>query len=326
VLIPRGGYSSETGLALGGQVVLPIRFPGASNTDSETRLYLLRTLKGQTEGEFSTSVFPGEGTYELRGKLRYTDLYERYYGIGGDTPEENEELYRPRTFLAYVEALRQVVPRLRAGLRLEFEHLTLIRYEEGGLLDQEAILATSDESVLGGGVVVEVDTRNQRYSPSRGLYYQGFAMIFDDALGGEQDFNTYNLDLRNYFPIGGGHVLATQAFLYSARGDAPVWRYAALGGRAHTRAYQRARYLDRVLLSIQAEYRSPIYKRAGFVVFAGWAEVQPHLGDMRLDSLKPTLGLGLRYLTSVSTGFKTGIDAAFGEQSYRIKLTIDEAF
>lgn len=328
VYLPDARHSSETGFGLGGKVMYRFCGPGcpAEAPPWEIKAKGLLTFRSQGKASIATRLPWREGTYALKAKIAYSDLASRFWGLGPDTPAASEEIYRPRSLLAYVELFRQIRGSLSVGLRYEYERVTILEKEAGGLLDSTNILGRDGRTVLGLGVVVEWDTRDDSYSPTSGAYYQGYSLWFNDEFGSEHDFDAYHVDLRNYFRLASDHVLATQFFLYAARGGAPFWRYAALGGRPHTRGYRKARYLDHTLVALQGEYRFPLWKRLGMVVFGGLGDVGPSLDRLQLAHMRPTLGAGLRYQPRASSGLKIRFDMGAGQNSLRFYLALDEAF
>jgi hypothetical protein len=158
-----------------------------------------------------------------------------------------------------------------------------------------------------------------------GNFHQAFAMRFDDR-GSEFDFDVYNIDLRKYVSVAPGHVFALQAFVYLNRGAPPFWRYAALGGRAHSRGYRKGRYLDHTFVAYQVEYRPHIWRRIGAAVFAGFSDVGDGIGDIDFFDMKPTIGLGTRIRLGGQDGVQAQIDVAFGLESIRFYMSLDEAF
>ncbi|UCE03706.1 MAG: BamA/TamA family outer membrane protein, partial [Candidatus Latescibacterota bacterium] len=174
--------------------------------------------------------------------------------------------------------------------------------------------------------VVDWDTRNRRYNPSSGARYQGFALFFDEAIGSQINFKNYHLDLRNYFSVAPGQVLATQFFIFGTGDRAPFWRFASLGGRVHTRGYRRDRFLDEVLLAVQAEYRVRTWWRLGVHPFVGWATVAPELRKMQLQLLKPTLGFGLNLHYGRNDQIIARFDTAFGIEGVEFDLSLRQSF
>lgn len=329
VYLPKLSYSSERGVGFGLQGLRPFRWPSGPDTPrtSDIKLKGRITTKGQTEAEVTVNLRWGaEETYYIRTKLEYDNLAQRFYGIGPDTPADNKEVYQPQDLLVYIELFRKTVHNLKAGIRCEFEQVKLLETEPEGLLESEHITGTSSKVIFGAGFLLDWDTRDNKYSPSSGSHHQLFAIYFADEFGSEHSFNNFNIDLRNYFSITRNHVFATQFFIYSARGNPPFWRYAALGGRVHTRGYHKGRYLDRVLLAFQGEYRFPVWWRFGLVAFAGLGDVGPSLKLLKLEHMRPTAGGGIRFQYDSADRINARLDIAAGSESVRLYLSLDEAF
>lgn len=326
--LPTASFDSESGVGFGGQLVRPFRCPGAqpSARDSEFWAKALITHKGQVRAELVTNLAFGRGDWSARARLGYTDHSRRFWGLGPDTPDDAKETYRPRDLLAYLEVRRRVIASFSLGGRFEYERLRYLETEPDGLLATRGYRGTEGDAVVGGGLVAEWDTRDRRYSPTRGSFWQGFALLFDGELGSRYDFNNYNLDLRNYWSFDPDHVLATQLFLYAARGAPPLWRFAELGGRAHTRGYRQGRFVDRVLLAAQAEYRADLWWRLGISLFGGVGDVASGLDRFQVEHLRPTLGAGLRARVAGRDDLRARLDVAFGSHSVRVQLQLDEAF
>ncbi|NIO29537.1 MAG: BamA/TamA family outer membrane protein [Candidatus Latescibacteria bacterium] len=328
VYLPKVYYTTERGFGVGGQIIRPFRWPNgeASLDRSDVRLKGRITTKGQSEVESVLNLKWGQGRYYLRSKVNFNNLALRYYGIGPDTPDSNEEVYQPQQVRAYVEFYRRFFSHLKIGVRYEFEHFKFLEVEPNRLLDTDRIRATVDKNTVGAGILLDWDTRDRKHSPTSGSYYQAFAIFFDDELGSEHDFNNYHIDLKNYFSAAPGHVLASQFFVYAAKGSPPFWRMAALGGRAHSRGYRKGRYLDRVLFAFQGEYRAQVWWRFGLVGFAGVACVTRTLRRLEFGLMRPTVGGGIRFRTGLEDRIRARLDIAAGENTVRVYLSLDEAF
>lgn len=328
VFIPKGYYSSENDFGAGLEAVRPFRFPGApeGSEDSEWRAKARYNLDGHGRAEFRATLSLGEGRWSVRTRAGYDALALRYWGVGSDTPAEAEEVYRPQTLSAYVEILRRIAPHLRAGLRGEFEDHRYLEIEEGRGLDQEGYRTGEGQNLLGYGLVAEWDTRDDRYAPTRGLWLQGFGLFFTNNGSNDYEFTNWYLEARQFITVAPRTVLALQGFGYSLLGDPPLWRFAALGGRAHSRGYRRGRYLERRMLAFQAELRRPIYWRVDGVAFAGLANVAGRFNDIQLETMRPTIGGGLRLVLHRKRNVVLRADLAFGEDSVRSYFSIGHAF
>ncbi len=323
VYLPKVSWTSQQGFGVGGHLQRPFAMRGEGH-DLDMSIRGRYTLEGQ--GQLELSLDHQAGPISIKTKATYDSLPQRFWGIGGNTPPSAEEEYRPESYRIYLELFRRAVSHLRVGVRYEFEHLRILESEPGGLLDSANIPGTAAAPASGWGLLLDWDTRDNRYSPRSGQYFQSFAMFFDDELGSEQTFNLYNLDLRVYTPVGSRNVLATQFFVYDSRGGAPFWRLAALGGRAHTRGYRKGRYLEQVLAAFQAELRTTVTDWFGIVAFAGLGDVASDATKFQLETMRPTLGAGLRFTVGSRKDVKVRFDAAFGEDSARFYASLGEAF
>jgi outer membrane protein assembly factor BamA len=303
-------------------------WPGSesSRRSSDIKLKGRITSKGQGEAESTLRLRWGDGKYYIKSRVNVNTLALRFYGIGPNTPSSNEEIYHPQRVLAYFEIFRNLFLDLKAGLRYEFDYFKFLDYDKNGILATESIRNTTNKKIFGGGVLLDWDTRDRKYSPTSGSHHQFFALFFDDKLGSEINFNNYNIDLRNYFSLGAGHVLATQFFIYIANGDPPFWRLAALGGRAHTRGYRRGRYLESCLLAFQGEYRLPVLWRLGLVGFAGLGDVAPSIRKLQFEHMRPSFGAGIRFALGSPDKVRARFDVGLGGDSVRFYVSFDEAF
>mgnify|MGYP001596689485 CR=1 FL=1 len=144
--------------------------------------------------------------------------------------------------------------------------------------------------------------------------------------GSDYSFSRFKLDLRKYLPAGVNGVLAIQAYMLSTGGNVPFYKLALLGGDTLLRAYYKGRFRDKGLLLAQAEYRTLITKRIGVAGFAGLADVFPGFGDFNAGKIKFSVGSGLRYVLNKRDGTTVRLDLAWGQATFGLYLTAQEAF
>jgi hypothetical protein len=326
VYLPKVYYASETSFGVGGQILRPFSLGGDRASDSEVQVGGRFMAKGQGAAGFAVNLGDATTTYSAKSKLEFSNIPRRFYGIGPDTPGEDEEVFQRQSLLAYLEVYRRVASRLRVGLRAEVESAQLLETEPGGLLETLPIAGVQRSSVAGWGVSADWDSRDDRYWPTTGSFHQSFLMGFGDELRGDYSFHVYYLDLRRYLTTAQNHVLALQAFLYATDGGPPFWRMAEMGGRGHSRGYDRGRYRDRVIMAFQAEHRFAVWRRLGLVGFAGLADVASRLEQMQLEHMRPTFGGGLRFrVGGQENRINARLDVAYGDE-FQFYFKLDEAF
>ncbi len=326
--LPTVHYSDETGFGVGGQVLYPFRWPSSAPRarPSEVRAEGRVTFRGQTRLELSTTIRWGSGRHYLKAKVRHRDTAERFFGIGPDSPSSAKLVYRPRRVFGYVEVFRRLVPDLLGGVRIEAEHFRFVDIDPIAPLAGDEFRRFTNKTIFGAGVAMDWDTRDSPYFPTEGRRYQFFALVFDGNIGSDLNMKNYHFDLRNYFALPWEHVLASQLFIFDVPDDAPFWRLASLGGRAHTRGYRRDRYLDHLLVAAQLEYRTGPWKRIGGTAFLGWATVAPGWSTLQAKYLRPTVGIGLNLHYGRNEAVLARFDTALGHDGAEFEFSLTESF
>lgn len=159
------------------------------------------------------------------------------------------------------------------------------------------------------GVVLMYDNLDNQNSPATGKYLLFHNFAFRESLGGEEDFDAYNLAFKHYIPNGDGHV-----FAYHANGrwtsDASVSGYSSVA----LRGYVRGEYLAPHSVMFEAEQRWNLNGRYGATVFTGVACLY---GDgEKCDTSKnlyPVIGLGAQIMLKESEKMVVTMDYAKGK-------------
>jgi outer membrane protein assembly factor BamA len=183
-------------------------------------------------------------------------------------------------------------------------------------------------SIIGLGVVLTRDTRNNIVFPRRGGLHRLSATLYDELLGSDFDFGLYELDLRGYFPVFSSHVVALRAVGRASSGSPPFDLQPQLGGDVLLRGYFQGRFRDRHLMAFQGEYRAPLVWRIGVASFVAAGQVAGALGDFGFDRFKLSAGGGLRFQLSEQEGLNIRADYGWGFDvgSGGFYLSLGEAF
>jgi hypothetical protein len=99
---------------------------------------------------------------------------------------------------------------------------------------------------------------------------------------------------------------------------------AQLGGNV-LRGYLQGRYRDKALTAVQAEFRTPVWRRLGAAVFGGVGQVGPRLADFDGGELKSAGRFGLRYAPSKQDKLNLRFDLDVWQNSCAY-VTLGEAF
>lgn len=214
----------------------------------------------------------------------------------------------------------------KLGIIFDYQHVE-IRYddEETG---EEDVVTDDPPHTLGLGVAWVFDSRDNIFYPTSGHLHRFKVAVFAKDLGSSYDFNRFEIDLRQYFPINPERrqLIATQFYLDMARGAPPFYRLPALGGSRLMRGYKSGSLRDRNYIASQVEFRTHAWRRFGAVAFLGAGDVANEFGDFELKGLPYSFGIGLRFVFNKSEGINLRADLGFGENTNGLYISVEEAF
>lgn len=327
VWTPQFSLSSNSGVGLGAETLVPYVVTDHSGTPpSAVELLVQGTTKGQWRVNLENDLRWGGERYHLRARADWDDFAREFYGLGPVADTSDPDVYRPGSLFLYLEGSVQLTGHVSVGPRVEAHRQNLRQVAPDGTLAATADRGLEPGWAMGYGLIASYDTRDCVLHSCRGVYLQGMTMTFPERPG-DHGFQINNLDLRGYLPVGARQTLAAQVLYYGVSGEPPFWRLASLGGRDHTRAYGRDRWLDEALITAQVECRWRTWARLGLVGFVGVAAIASEPTAWQAKYLRPTLGLGLRlYRGGDAAPVPVRLDLAVGYQSVRAILTVGEAF
>lgn len=273
-----------------------------------------------------TQYFKKE-TYILYEQISYSYFPDKFWGIGNRTPDHAGESYTFRQYYITPHLMRNLGSDLYIGIPLEIQQVLDVDYNHGGTFDKENVAGRRPYFISGLGLSFTYDNRNNAFAPDKGNFAQVYINHFDHYLGSDYVYTNYVVDLRKYITIWNKQVLALQAYSFNNSGEVPLRSLASFGGNNSMRGYYDGRYRDKDQFTIQGEYRMPIYRRFGAVVFGGFGDVSARLSDYRFEDLKYSYGGGIRFALNKSEKLNLRLDYGIGAgRNHGLYLQIGEAF
>lgn len=293
---------------------------------SDINLVTLATLRNQLVGVLGGNIYlPGEKAI-IRLQTSYSFYPDKCWGIGNNTLNSAEEKYSVKQFYFNPQFLVKVVRNWYVGFTYELQNIHDFVYETNGVFDQQHIKGRYGGTVSGPGLLVTWDTRNNAFSPSKGLFTEFNATSFNSIAGSDFNFTTLTFDIRKFFPVSNERVLAFQLFMKNNSGKISFRNLSMLGGPEMMRGYYKGRYIDNDMFAFQAELRQFLFWRIGAVAFAGMGEVAPHIYKLRVDGLHYAGGAGIRLMVNKNEKLNLRIDYGIGENSNGLYVILKEAF
>ena len=330
VVAPVVAYAPETSwqFGVGGKVLFRSKRALESSRTSFVSFAVRYTLNNQLLASPEYTIFSYDERYIQRGEIAYIQFPRLYYGIGNDSPAENEELFSSTLFSVEHLAYRNVWDKLYAGLGFRYALTYNLETLLDGLLQTDNPVGIQDNQAVGWDLGLMFDNRDNVLSTTSGFLAEFRQRFHQKFLGSDFNYQVGVLDVRNYFkPFKNRRdIIASQVYGYFAFGDIPFTELAPLGGDMIMRGYYEGRYLDNLLMAVQTEYRVHIWKNLGAVGFVAVGDVAEEFRNFNIPNLKPSGGVGLRYTLIPEENLNIRIDAAFGKATNNFYINISEAF
>ena len=295
--LPEFSYGDEDGLGVGFTARLYINDfrphpQGKARRQSYVDFSSHFTFKGNLSLSLRPTVYLLDERLLLRGYFGLGHYPSTFQAIGPDSAEDQKEDYDERSTRFRLATYWRWFENVYIGLGYYYYDYQVKDILEGGMLDQGTIPGCDGARISGLSLHYIYDSRDDPFVPLKGFYAQLDGYFNAHLLGSTQDYTKYLIDLRGYIPVGKDQLIALNFYSQIATGEVPFQDMASLSNGIHSRGYASGRYIDKNLMSLQAEYRY-YFGRFGISAFAGTANV----GDTPLKALKMdkfTFGGGLR--------------------------------
>lgn len=328
LIVPLPIYTPETKAAFTLTGMVHFREDETSRP-STFMAFLAYSQLGQFRAAGRAQSYLADGRFHIAGSMGGAKWPGKFFGIGTDNTEDDEEDYTSRDFTGRLALQHRLGKHLKAGLSTEFQHYEITKIEAGGILDTGNVRGTQGGNIFGIGPIVTFDSRDDSFFPRTGVYGQFSAVMFPDSLG-DYDFQRYRADLRRYVPAGERGVVAVQAYVNVVRGDIPFTHLSRIGGGGGgfslVRGYHSGLFRERDVAALQGEYRMQVWKKLGAAVFGSAGVIGNDLLRARGLAVKPAGGVGLRYRVGGEETINLRLDFAVGKDSSGVYFNILESF
>ena len=266
-------------------------------------------------------VFPQDKIRLMLLVQRFSDA-DRYWGIGygAGRLEDNYLEWRLTEYRGAVSAAFRILPHTYAGFGTQISYVGTRKLENPHGLE----VPQRNPFAWGIGPCAEFDTRSDPIWPERGVYLRADYKRFPDFLENTLPFHRLELTANTFFTFFKRSVLALDAHALLSKGTPPWSEMAAMGNHSRMRGYYRGQYRDKNLAEVQAEWRQPIYRRHGMVVWVGAGNVFSSPKSVHMKQTLPNAGLGYRF--EFKKRLHIRLDAGIGRNSTGAYLNVGEAF
>jgi hypothetical protein len=189
------------------------------------------------------------------------------------------------------------------------------------LLDQEYRIG-------GLGAVLEYDSRDTIFTPSRGAYGKLVLATHAEWLGSDYEFRSFRGKLFKYLPLSRDFDLGLRLEGQTVGSNAPYFLYPSV----EMRGIPNKRYQGQDVLVGEAELNWRVHGRWHLIGFAGGGKAFGEEKLKRQDvsfadaSWRTSKGLGFRYELARKFGLQAGVDVAWGPEETAFYITVGSAW
>lgn len=181
---------------------------------------------------------------------------------------------------------------------------------------------STDMKISAPGAILEYDSRNNLFTPTKGYYSETFYMASLDDLGATEDFQRFQQVVIGWWPVADQWTLAWRADYQWASDDTPFFMrpYIALRG------VEAMRYQGDEMASTEVEARWQVRGRWSLVGAAGYgtARTENNFFSKTQDVLSGAVGF--RYELARLFGMHAGVDVGFSDGTTAIYLQVGNAW
>lgn len=325
---PVAYYAPETKLAVGvfGAYTFYNKNDSNQKYPSQIQMGAAYTFKRQLLIYFPFRIYTKHSNFTAYGEAGYYKYSYFFYGIGNNQVNDYKELYKVNFPRIRINLLKKIATNMFMGVRYWLEDYKIKETEPGKQLASGTITGTINNFISGVGPAFNFDSRDNIFSPSKGLFIDAGIQLYGSGTGSNYKYYRYTTDASFFISNKRKNVYAFNLFAdFLAGDDIPFNQLALLGGNKKMRGYYEGRYRDKNLIALAGEFRFKIYKRFGAVTFANAGAVNNRLKNI-FTQIRTSTGVGARYALNKSEKLNIRLDAAFGKNSSGLYFTIGEAF
>jgi hypothetical protein len=284
---------------------------GAIGTENGTRAAFAGDASRWRDGRLKTLAGVGAGHINLD-----------FYGLGANRASLDEAVRYSLDFgLTFLQGTWQLRPKSPWSLGLRYIYAQV----EPKLRDEPVfpgLVDHVDVDISAPAAVLEFDSRNNVFTPTRGIFAETVYLVSSEDLGANVDFERFQQVVMGWYPITDAVTLGLRADYQRASDDAPFF----LRPYIELRGVQAMRYQGDEMASAEIEARWRFHDRWSAVVAAGAGTAHSTRQNFSGTQDIASGAVGLRYELARKFGLHAGIDVGFSSETTAIYFQVGNAW
>lgn len=280
-------------------------------------------------GAFATEngtkgAFAGDASRWMDGRLRTLvgaatgQVNLDFYGLGPGLPSLDQKVRYSLQFSGAVAQVNwQLAPKSpwAIGMRYVFADVDPKLREEP---QSPGLAETARVKISAPTAILEYDTRDNVFTPTRGVYAETSWLASREALGSTDDFERFQQIVMGWQPLAHGVTLGARGnYAWSSNGT-PFF----LRPFVQLRGVPAMRYQGDQVASLEVEARWRFIDRWSGVAFAGGGTTRSTGDNFSTTQNVGSGGVGFRYELARKFGLDVGIDVAHSPGTTAVYLVI----
>jgi hypothetical protein len=175
--------------------------------------------------------------------------------------------------------------------------------------------------ISAGSLVVDYDSRDNIFFPSRGVYAELEGQFAREGIGSTQNYDIYAARGYTWLPIARTLILGLRADTRFSSGDVPFF----VQPFVDLRGVKKARYQDRNSISTEVELRWDFQPRWSLLGFSGLGKAYGRQSFADAPNIA-SVGVGFRYLVARKLGLAIGLDVAHSKDQNAVYVQLGSAW
>ncbi len=273
-----------------------------------------------TESEsWSAGVFhqgsSNRDIYRYTGVAGYIDINLSVYADAPGSEESAELGVNLKGGILNLNVLRKL-GQSNSYLGLQYTYLGMDVVAEGIQNDTLIFNPELELRLSGLGVIHDLDTRDNTFTPNKGIYMRNSFMVYDEALGSNLSYSRFDNHIVFFFDHFKKWVLGLRLDYRAILGDAPYISKPFVP----LRGIPAFRYQGDQVIVIETEERWDFARRWSLVGFAGVGKGY-NTGPIIEDTdWAYSVGAGFRYLLARKYNIYSGLDVARGPEQWAVYI------
>lgn len=268
----------------------------------------------------------------LETNLWYKSMPDNYFGVGYEETIDKEKgdatSYYRDWWWASPKLFWEFKKNLVIGAGFDFNSTIGSEESDEILADETYVKYNSRPYNAGLGFILRYDSRDMPANTYTGFYADLRATYYQDFMGGDNIYNIYELDIRDFIQLGKpGQLLALQARVRIGYGEVPYGEMSMLGSPTDLRGYLWGRLRDKSMAYSIAEYRHKVYWKGEYTrhMLVGWVGVGTIFNNKTyIYNAVPNAGIGYRLDIQPRTSLR--LDYGIGHHTTGFYFNFQQAF